>query len=359
LVLAAFNPVSATIINVPADSSTIQGGIDGSNHGDTVRVAPGTYVENINFNGKNIVVGSWFLDNSDTSYISTTIIDGSQTTAVVIIMSGEDSTAVITGFTMQNGHTVTGGGIYCESSSPTISYNTIDSNYASSAGGGIYCANSNAIISHNTISENWADYGGGIICVSSNPTIIYNIISGNYAVIDGGGICGSEASPIISHNSISVNLADGEGGGIYCYSGYPSISYNTISGNHARQRGGGLYYNYSSPQTGDNTIIGNLAVDGGGLGCNHSTFSISHCAFIGNWTTSRGGGIFCQNPGSLFIDRCTFYGNSAINGGGISCYDSSVPIITNTIFWDNPISGFEIFNSSLSVNYSDVQGGWA
>ncbi|MFB0516174.1 MAG: hypothetical protein ACETWG_06175, partial [Candidatus Neomarinimicrobiota bacterium] len=47
---------AANIINIPADSSTIQAGINGASTGDTVLVQPGTYVENINFNGKNIVV---------------------------------------------------------------------------------------------------------------------------------------------------------------------------------------------------------------------------------------------------------------------------------------------------------------
>ena len=83
-----YNNLFSSTINVPQDLTTIQTAIDNSNNGDTVLVSPGTYFENINFNGKNIVLGSSFLTTGDTSYISQTIIDGSQQGCVVVFESG-------------------------------------------------------------------------------------------------------------------------------------------------------------------------------------------------------------------------------------------------------------------------------
>ncbi len=65
-----------TTLFVPAIFSTIQYAMDVASTSDTVLVAPGTYYENINYNGKNITVASLFVTTQDTTYISQTIIDG-------------------------------------------------------------------------------------------------------------------------------------------------------------------------------------------------------------------------------------------------------------------------------------------
>jgi len=137
---------NATIINVPADQPTIQDGIEVCTNGDTVLVASGTYLENINFLGKQIIVTSHFVQIQDLAYINSTIIDGSNplnpdTASCVLFYSGEDSLSVLQGFTITGGTGTKwidpqnpgwtwrgGGGIFTFGSSPTIQHNIIKNN---------------------------------------------------------------------------------------------------------------------------------------------------------------------------------------------------------------------------------------
>ena len=122
LLLVLFSFSFATIINIPDDYSTIQAGIDSSSDGDTVLVAAGTYVENINYNIKQLVVASHFLSSDgNEDYISNTIIDGGSTASCVIMNT--DGTELI-GFTIRNGYSNIdneGGAMILESES-FISY---------------------------------------------------------------------------------------------------------------------------------------------------------------------------------------------------------------------------------------------
>jgi hypothetical protein len=74
-VLAAV-PCQARVITVdddgPADFHNIQAAINDANHGDTVIVDEGLYVESINFMGKNIAVTS--TDPDDWGVVSRTVI---------------------------------------------------------------------------------------------------------------------------------------------------------------------------------------------------------------------------------------------------------------------------------------------
>lgn len=166
-IIIATLPVHAVVINVPGNQPGIQAGINAATDGDTVLVAPGTYLENIDFDGKKIVVGSWFLTTGNRSYISQTVIDGNNSGSVVIFSSEEDSTTILNGFTVTNGlggcgySYCHGGGISCIDSSPTLSNLNISGN-KSYNGGGIYIRASNPKLMNVKIANNLAERGGGV-----------------------------------------------------------------------------------------------------------------------------------------------------------------------------------------------------
>jgi hypothetical protein len=209
VVLLAAIPLHADIIHVPGDFPTIQLGIDAANEHDTVLVKPGLYAENISVIGCNIVLASLFLTTADTIYIFSTTIDGGLS-GPVIMNAGLDTTAMIVGFTIQNGYSDKGAGIYCDYySTPIISYNIIRENVATYYGGGVYCRRSEAIIRNNTICENFADYlGGGICCENANPEISHNHIMNNTSCFGGGIGCHDISWPTIRSNVIVGNTAD-------------------------------------------------------------------------------------------------------------------------------------------------------
>ena len=100
----------------------IQEGIDAASHGDTVIVAEGSYVENIEFSRKNIVLTG--TDPLDSDVVQGTIIDGNQAGSVITFDGSEDETCVLSGFTITNGS----GGISGAGTHATIQNNVVSNN---------------------------------------------------------------------------------------------------------------------------------------------------------------------------------------------------------------------------------------
>jgi hypothetical protein len=96
---------------VPSQYGTIQSAIDAALNGDIIIVDPNTYYENINFNGKNVILTS--TNPTDPGIVAGTIIDGSSGAGQVVLFGGtEDASCELTGFTITGGYnTGNGGGV--------------------------------------------------------------------------------------------------------------------------------------------------------------------------------------------------------------------------------------------------------
>lgn len=349
----ANTPILAKIIQVPDDSSTIQGGINGASDGDTVLVARGHYYERINFYGKAILVTSNYIFDNDTTTIDSTIIDAdtlvlgvADTGSVVVFVSGEDSASILEGFTIQNGiglllgkYERAGGGIYCDASAPSIINNVISKNHAD-IGGGTYCVVCSPHIINNTIIENASTVGGGIFCFASSPTISSNTIIQNHAEYGGGIFCQYRSSSAISNNNIAHNSADTLGGGIASVESSPVINNNTITQNSAYSHGAGIHcFVRSSPTVANNIIANSLQSEG--IYCEHESYpTISH-----NDVWNNADGNFTGCPAGV--------GDTAwaTNINGIPC-DSFYNIIRDPLFVDS-LNDFHLQEGSPCIDAGD------
>lgn len=358
---------SAQIIHVPEDYLTIQGGINVASAGDTVLVAEGNYYENINFKGKAITVASNFIMGLDTSYISNTIINGSQpinadSASVVAFVSGEDTTSVISGFTITDG-----SGLY-------------DALLSMRIGGGIVCKNSGAKIVHNRILDNEVDnqfvaLGAGIGCLiyTENHWIVIenNIIANNYNhVIDngafGGGIyigentgSGIEINARVGLNTIENNYCYGElyradGGGIKIEGGTGVTTkvnfYNNLVQNNSIRslwtRGAG-FCGLGAEAVITNNIFLNNNIDSNSINFRGAAICFKlpngKLHIVDNHFSNNVSPLICESgtgavsimdgyENQVIIDRNTFTNNTGQYGGGFYSRRSYNLCVSNNIF---------------------------
>ena len=312
-------------IDGTGDYSSIQAGINAAVDGDTILVHPGTYVENVNFDGRRIFLGSLFIVTGDTSYVSRTVIDGNQSGSVVTFAGGEDRTAFLEGFTLTNG---TGNGGTLE--------------------GAISCNNASPTIVRNIVKDN-AYYG--IVCHNfSHPMILNNIVSNNGW--DGIKIH-NDSSPIVRNNIVVNNIAAGIS---FNDRGNPSIVNNVIYNNVAWgiQAGG----NISSDNVSNNTIVNNgVGIVIGDIG--PAELVIFNCIV---WNNATSMDIRGQSRASIsYSDIDGGPGGVITTGGGtLDWLEGNIDV--DPLFEDSANRNYHLSNASplfaAGIDSFEINGTW-
>jgi hypothetical protein len=366
---------SALTIKVPAHYQTIQQAISAAATGDVILVSPGTYFENIDYQGKAITV-------LGKKGAGKTVIDGGGLRPVVSFTSGEGLNSSLQGFTIRNGLGIgdgvvvaAGGGIRIIRASPRVS-NCVISRNQGGDGVGIYILDGSPTIQGNTISENVAQgpFGGGGILVQSSgqlatetglatPHILDNTIIGNSAINGGGGIETDVSTPIIIGNMISNNQA-GAGCGIDVVGGSAVVQNNLIDSNSISNRGGQFGAGIAIVGGGQAQILGNtitnnsaspFAFGGGICGFGSGDVTIMNNIISGNRSDVQGGGIaIITTAGNARIVQNLISGNLANvqsggtppdqpGGGGLFLSLQDFFLINNTIADNLAVNGSAIF----------------
>jgi len=396
--------LSGQIIHVPADQPTIQAGIDASVDGDTVLVSDGTYFENISFKGKAIMLASHYLMDNDTSHIWNTIIDGSQpsfpdSTSVVRFTSGEDTTSILLGFTIQSGSgssviiygsedAQVGGGILCLNGIAKIVSNRIINNSVTheiyAIGGGIGCyamGEEWLVVINNTILDNttyatgdtgWRSAAGGGMFAASNTRFSYNMVHNNECfstdAADGAGV-EFESDPFgggpylvhFTNNNVQFNTAQGDGiafgGGLSIYYTEMIIINNKISNNtlicDAVNTGAGInLLGWESlgdvVVIRDNEFIGNMVVgDGFSAGAAIHLSNPDHLVEIRN-------NLFLENDGtqsdySEGAINIWFYSDTYIGKNSEIILDGNI-FKHNSTKYGGAVNAYNSFNFSFTNN---------
>ena len=266
-----------------------------------------------------------------------------------------DETAILDGVTITGGNADAkplapfdphnyGGGMYNNSSSPTLINVTFNSNKAN-AGGGIYNASSSPTLTNVKFSSNEVNWqGGGMVNeANSNPILTEVIFDSNMAEL-GGGMSNEKSSPILTEVEFNENIAESGGGGMYNEpKSSPMLTKVTFDSNIAPLGGGMFNGGKSSPVLTEVMFSSNMAFIGGGgmFNLDKSSPTLTKVTFdsniadLGFGDIGSGGGMSNEINSSPMLVEVTFSSNTAANEGGGMYNLGSSPMLTNVIFSSN------------------------
>ena len=299
--------------------------------GDTLRVAPGTYVGNIDFSGKSLRL--WAPLGADQ-----TVLDGAGSGSVVTIAQGEGAGTEIDGFTITGGAgqlfegLPRGGGLFVDGSAVALRSCRIEGNTAES-GAGLFANGSTVTATVCTVAANQIPLvypadperrGGGLYLRQGSYLSAFALtVEDNTTVCAHGGGIALDASAMDWTNGALQN--------------------NTVQLYDQMILGGGLWASSSIVNLESVAVLHNSATIGawgGGLALLSCTGSIQLCTFEQNGAGfdvlnaqdygGKGGAMHVLSSPALSVDSCTFSENRAGWYGGAVNTDGAA--FTNCVF---------------------------
>lgn len=319
------------------DFPTIQAAITSLqvHQGDVIELVDGTYTgtgnREVRFFGKNVTLKS----QSGNPSSCTIDVDGHHG---FIYDSDEGPQSVVSGVTFANADGNEGGAIRCYVSSPTIEH-CIFRNNVGADGASIASIAGAPIINDCIFRDNLTFHfgGGGVFVIDGEATISNCLFERNHAS-DGGAAIGIDAgsSATITDCTFIDNDAGFYGGAIFRFEDNEgwltpvTIDRCLFVNNNASWNGGAVFLSY------------------------RGITNISNSTFVNNIAGKRGGAFVGGFGGA--ITACTFFGNSAPDGGAISMWGDDISIENTIIAFGAEGGAIHVENGCPTITCTDIFG---
>ena len=376
----------------PPPALPLQARINDALPGATIRVAAGTYRENLDFKGKALILVS---DDGP----EVTILDGSAVPNDPVLRIGGSSVGgAVRGFTVTGSRGEST--ILIEGATVDIEDNVIRDNAAigidiqagtvgirrnsflnndhwtswTSFGGAISVASTSpgqagtAIVEGNVFRGNRSGFGSALFAGDAIVEFRDNLVEDNWCAYDGGAIFlwNSMRSAVVERNQFLRNTAEDHGGAIaawHAYGGHADIRFNLFAHNRANGQGangtgGAVHLAGASGTFTNNTVAFNSAgqeCGGGGIALDRrdwpSTWIIVRNIIA--WNGERGV-IATGSAGPASVERNLIYGNnlSDLNCSGISSHalaDVGKNVAQDPLFCDSDGGNFHLATASPAL----------
>ena len=387
VILCSSAVAQAYIRYVPGDYSTIQAAISAAVDTDTITVAPGTWTEDLDFQGKSIHVRGRGLDRTQVNG-RVHMDDGNAPTQVLerLTIGNRDNyedglyIRYIADRTIRecsiSGHVYNvapsdhnhRGAIYVSDADPVFEDCIVSDNYVRNGDNGGYLVKGAALYIRGnsaspvfrrcTFENNYVEsyrgysYGGAVWMENdaAEAEFVDCVFAGNYSKPSddnketrGGAFYITDGSLVFSGCQFTNNTAR-DGGAIWASSAALSLSDCSFDVNLADhvtrgdERGGSLYIQGNTDLNLEDCIfVANTSSEDGGaiFATGADSLAIESCEFSFNRADSIGGAIYAENVSSFTMGACSVIADTAgLDGGGLHFYRTS-PRISETTISDN------------------------